>query len=86
MYVAEEIVFYKSLIRKLATLFEKSRNNWKEKCLVTKKELKQLKNSFLVTEESRNKWREEALYLRKQTKLNIPMVKTKSIKSIQKII
>jgi len=59
---------YKSPVRKLLKFFEKSRDNWKEKYQLTKKENKQLKDKLRVLEASKQKWKSEAMTFRKKLK------------------
>lgn len=59
---------YKSPVRKLVNFFEKSRDNWKEKYLINKKENKKLKNKVCTLKASQQKWKSETLLLRKQLK------------------
>jgi predicted RNase H-like nuclease (RuvC/YqgF family) len=51
---------YSSPLSKLAPLFEKSRDAWKQKCQQAKKACKLLKNRVRALEESRRHWRELA--------------------------
>lgn len=51
---------YKSPVRKLARFFEKSRDQWKAKCLEAKKTIKYLKNRVRFLEESRDRWKKQA--------------------------
>ena len=48
---------YKSPPRKLIKFFEKSRNQWKAKCLEAKKLIKQLKNRIHFLEKSKEEWK-----------------------------
>lgn len=48
---------YKSPPRKLIKFFEKSRNQWKAKCLDAKKLIKQLKNRIHFLERSKEEWK-----------------------------
>ena len=59
---------YKSPIRKLVNFFEKSRDNWKEKYQLNKKENKKLKTKICTLKASQQKWKRETLLLRKQLK------------------
>jgi hypothetical protein len=59
---------YKSPVRKLVNFFEKSRDNWKEKYQLNKKENKKLKNKVCALKVSQQKWKKETLLLRKQLK------------------
>ncbi|MHC4691025.1 MAG: hypothetical protein ACYS5F_15570 [Planctomycetota bacterium] len=51
---------YKSPQRKLIKFFEKSRDQWKAKCLVSKQELKRLKNRIRFLEKSKAHWKDRA--------------------------
>ncbi len=51
---------YKSPLRKSVRFFEQSRNQWKAKCRVAKKLIKQLKKRVRALEESREKWKGRA--------------------------
>ena len=59
---------YKSPVRKLVNFFEKSRDNWKEKYQLNKKEIKKLKTKICTLKASQQKWKSETLLLRKQLK------------------
>jgi len=48
---------YKSPRRKLVKFFEKSRNQWKAKCLGAKKQVKRLKNRIRFLEQSKAHWK-----------------------------
>ena len=50
----------KSPTRKLLTFFKSSRDKWKEKCLVSKKQLVILGNQVRAVEKSREEWRKRA--------------------------
>jgi hypothetical protein len=69
---------YKSPVRKLVNFFEKSRDNWKEKYQLTKKENKKLKNKVCTLKSSQQKWKSETLLLRKQ--LNQTVINTENIR------
>jgi hypothetical protein len=60
--------YYKSPVRKLVNFFEKSRDNWKEKYQLNKKENKKLKTKVCTLKASQQKWKNETLLLRKQLK------------------
>ena len=51
---------YKSPLRKLVRFFEDSRDNWKQKCVGLRKELKLCKNQVFAVEKSREHWRQVA--------------------------
>jgi len=69
---------YKSPVRKLVNFFEKSRDNWKEKYQLTKKQNKKLKNKVCTLKSSQQKWKSETLLLRKQ--LNQTVINTENIR------
>jgi hypothetical protein len=48
---------YKSPRSKLLSFFQKSRNQWKEKCLAAKRLVKQLKNRVRFLEQSKEHWK-----------------------------
>ncbi|KPA13326.1 hypothetical protein MHK_006457, partial [Candidatus Magnetomorum sp. HK-1] len=50
---------YKTPIKKLCKCFQKSRDEWKDKCLKSKKDIKRLKNQ--------NKYSQKRIYDLKQT-------------------
>jgi hypothetical protein len=64
--VKEEKV-YKSPRRKLVKFFEKSRDQWKEKCREAKEKLKRLKNRIRFLEASKAKWKNRAKELERET-------------------
>ena len=64
----EQNHYYKSPIRKLVNFFEKSRDNWKEKYQLNKKDNKKLKTKVCTFKASQQKWKSETLLLRKQLK------------------
>lgn len=51
---------YRSPWRKLLRFFERSRDNWKRKCLEAKVTVKRLSNRVRQLETSRNLWKERA--------------------------
>lgn len=51
---------YRSPQRKLVVFFEKSRNQWKTKCLEAKAALRRLKNRAKWLEQSRDQWKARA--------------------------
>lgn len=69
---------YKSPLKKLVHFFEKSRDNWKAKHHILKKENKRLNHKVRTLLKSRKKWKEEALELRKQLKQTTAKIKHSS--------
>ena len=57
---------YKSPRRKLVAFFEKSRDQWKAKCIDAKAMIKKLKNRIRYLEASRNDWKTKAIELEKE--------------------
>jgi len=57
---------YKSPRRKLVTFFEKSRNQWKTKCIDAKATVKKLKNRIRYLEANKEAWKRKALALEKE--------------------
>ena len=57
---------YKSPKRKLVTFFEKSRNQWKTKCIAAKATVKKLNNRLRYLEASKNEWKSKAIELEKE--------------------
>ena len=51
---------YKSPLRKLVRFFEDSRDNWKQKCVALRGELKLCKNQVRAVEKSREHWKQTA--------------------------
>jgi outer membrane murein-binding lipoprotein Lpp len=70
---------YKSPRRKLVTFFEKSRNQWKEKCSEAKTKVKQLNNRVRFLEKSKEQLKNEI------TSLKIELTKAKAMKKIKEI-
>jgi chromosome segregation ATPase len=70
---------YKSPRRKLVTFFEKSRNQWKEKCSEAKTKVKQLNNRVRFLEKSKEQLKNEI------TSLKIELTKAKAMKKIEEI-
>ena len=65
---------YKSPRRKLVKFFEKSRDQWKAKCVSSKAIVKKLKNRVRYLESSKEKWKRKAIKLEKElssTQMNI---------------
>jgi hypothetical protein len=60
---------YKSPLRKLVRFFEASRENWKQKCVALRGELKLCKNQVRAVEKSRKHWRQVAEDAAKQAAL-----------------
>ncbi|HHB94941.1 MAG TPA: hypothetical protein ENK88_07330 [Campylobacterales bacterium] len=59
---------YKSPLRKLVTFFEQSRNQWKEKYLNQKLNIKRLKNRVKYLEKSKTDWKQKAVVLKQKVK------------------
>lgn len=57
MSEAQECKSYKSPQRKLLRFFEKSRNQWKDKCKKTKSKVKRLQNRVRFLEKSKNRFK-----------------------------
>jgi len=55
---------YRSPISKLVRFFRRSRDNWKSKCKVAKRENKSLKTRLAKMKESRDRWKAEVRSLR----------------------
>ncbi len=60
------LLLYKSPRHKLIRFFEKSRNQWKAKCLEAKKQIKYLKNRLKYHQASARKWRAKAKALEQE--------------------
>ncbi len=54
---------YKSPRRKLVKFFEKSRDQWKAKCIDAKVTVKNLKNRIRYLEANKNEWKTKAIEL-----------------------
>ena len=52
---------YKSPIKKLVTFFEKSRDNWKDKYLKKKIDLKRAKNQINDLKQRKEDWKDRAI-------------------------
>ncbi len=57
---------YKSPVRKLVRFFEKSRDQWKAKCLEAKATAKGLKHRIGYLEQSKMEWKTKAKELEKE--------------------
>ena len=57
---------YKSPRRKLVKFFEKSRDQWKAKCIDAKGTVKKLKNRIRYLEANKNEWKRRAIELEKE--------------------
>ena len=57
---------YKSPQRKLVSFFERSRNQWKSKCLKAKATVKRLNHRIQYLERSKAQWKERAKQLEKE--------------------
>ena len=62
--MSREAKQYRSPIRKLVKFFEQSRDNWKTKCLETKRRVKLLHTKVADLQASRQRWKQEAKELR----------------------
>ena len=51
---------FRSPHRKLVRFFERSRNQWKQKCVDAKKRCKLLANQVRAVDKSRERWRNQA--------------------------
>ncbi len=58
--ITSEKKAYRSPQRKLVVFFEKSRNQWKTKCLESKATLRRIKNRAKWLEQSRDQWKARA--------------------------
>lgn len=63
MVVAEALP-YRSPIRKLVRFFQRSRDQWKEKCQKAKRENNSLKVRLAAMKESRDRWKAKAKELK----------------------
>ncbi len=59
---------FRSPVRKLARVFRDSRDRWKDKCQLAKRELKRLGNQVRAVEKSRDHWKHRFQEQRKQVK------------------
>jgi histidinol-phosphate/aromatic aminotransferase/cobyric acid decarboxylase-like protein len=57
---------YKSSLRKLVRFFERSRDQWKAKCLEAKATAKGLKHRIRYLEQSKKQWKTKAKELEKE--------------------
>ena len=57
---------YRSPIRKLLRFFERSRDQWKEKCQKAKRENNSLKIRLAAMKESRDRWKAKAKELEEE--------------------
>ena len=57
---------YKSPRRKLVKFFQKSRDQWKAKCIDAKGTVKKLKNRIRYLEVNKNEWKRRAIELEKE--------------------
>ena len=65
MAVAEPLP-YRSPMRKLVRFFERSRDQWKEKCQQAKRENNSLKIRLAAMKESRDRWKAKAKELEEE--------------------
>ena len=59
---------FKSPSHKLIAFFESSRDNWKQKYMEVKKEIKKYKNAIARLTKSKDKFKEESKMLRRKIK------------------
>ena len=59
---------YRSPLRKLVVFFQRSRDNWKEKCKRAKRKNKSLKICLAKMRESRDRWKTRAMALEEESK------------------
>jgi hypothetical protein len=59
---------YKSPLRKLVKFFETSRDQWKDKYLTKKKQVKQLQNRVKYLEQTKPEWKQKVQHLKTQVK------------------
>jgi chromosome segregation ATPase len=59
---------YKSPLKKLVVFFEKSRDQWKEKTLATKAQLKSAKNRIKFLESSKSELKDKVKTLKEEKK------------------
>ena len=57
---------YKSPRRKLVKFFEKSRNQWKTKCMDAKARVNKLNHRLRYLEANKNEWKSKAIELEKE--------------------
>ena len=57
---------YRSPQRKLVSFFERSRDQWKSKCLKAKASIKRLNHRIRYLERSKGEWKERAKHLEKE--------------------
>jgi len=63
---AKSLHDFKSPVRVLAAFFQKSRDNWKQKCMEVKAELKRWKVRVADVCKSRDAWRSKAEIMQKE--------------------
>jgi hypothetical protein len=63
---ASETKPYKSPRRKLVKFFEKSRNQWKTKCIDAKARVKKLNHRLRYLEANKEAWKRKAIALEKE--------------------
>ena len=59
---------FRSPLRKLVVFFQRSRDQWKEKCKRAKRESKSLKICLAKMKESRDRWKAQAMALEEELK------------------
>ncbi len=68
MSVGMETREFKSPLRKLVRFFRSSRDAWKEKYRLMKRQCRKLANQAAAVEKSRDRWRQEAKELHRSVK------------------
>jgi uncharacterized protein YdaU (DUF1376 family) len=64
---SDELKAFKSPQRMLVRFFQRSRDNWKQKCMRIKAEIKRYKNQAADARRSREQWRAKAEALEAET-------------------
>lgn len=68
MSVALESIEYRSPRGKLIRFFRRSRDGWKERCLLAKANVKRLTNGTVALQKSRDQWKSQAKQLRQEVR------------------
>ena len=74
---------YKSPLKKLVKFFEESRDKWKEKYFIKKKELKRIQNRIYDLNKRKEEWKKRALKAEEKLKDLKREKKRESEKKIQ---
>ncbi len=77
---------YKSPRRKLVKFFEKSRDQWKAKCIDAKGTVKKLKHRIRYLEASKNAWKRRAIELEKELAQRQAMESRESEQEVKKTL